>query len=61
MEKQRAINIRVEEQLFRRFSALVSLNGTTIAAVLRGYMERYVDENAYLFATEAKTRGEEVK
>ena len=39
MGKERSITIRVEEQLFRRFTALVALNGTTIAAVLRAYME----------------------
>lgn len=61
MGKERTITIRVEEQLFRRFSALVSLNGTTIAAVLRGYMEQYAEENAHLFAAEVKMGGEEVK
>ena len=61
MGKERSITIRVEEQLFRRFTALVALNGTTIAAVLRAYMERYAEENAHLFAAEAKTGGEEVK
>lgn len=54
MGKERSITIRVEEQLFRRFTALVALNGTTIAAVLRGYMERYSEENAHLFASEAR-------
>ena len=54
MGKERSITIRVEEQLFRRFTALVALNGTTIAAVLRGYMERYTAENAHLFASEAR-------
>lgn len=53
MGKERSITIRVEEHLFRRFTALVALNGTTIAAVLRGYMERYSEENAHLFASEA--------
>mgnify|MGYP001018712623 CR=1 FL=1 len=59
MGKERSITIRVEEQLFRRFTALVALNGTTIAAVLRGYMEQYAEENAHLFASEAGSAGEE--
>lgn len=58
MGKERSITIRVEEQMFRRFTALVALNGSTIAAVLRAYMERYVDENAHLFAFEAGGNGE---
>lgn len=58
MGKERTITIRVEEQLFRRFTALVALNGTTIAAVLRAYIERYSKENAHLFASEARADGE---
>lgn len=58
MGKERSITIRVEEQLFRRFTALVALNGTTIAAVLRAYMEQYAQENAHLFASEARADGE---
>ena len=58
MGKERTITIRVEEQLFRRFTALVALNGTTIASVLRAYIERYSEENAHLFAFEARADGE---
>lgn len=59
MGKERTITFRVEEQPFRRFTALVALNGMTIASVLRAYMEQYTAENAHLFTSEARGEGGE--
>jgi predicted DNA-binding protein len=44
MEEERKTTIRLPEELHRRVKAKAALQGTTITAVVREYLERWVVE-----------------
>lgn len=45
MEEERKTTIRLPEDLHRRVKAKAALLGTTITAVVREYLERWVEED----------------
>ena len=51
-EKPYSLSLRLEQKDGRLFSALVSLNGTTAAEVLRTRVKQYIDEHKHLLNLE---------
>ncbi|MBP8785188.1 MAG: hypothetical protein KBH12_06875 [Synergistaceae bacterium] len=51
-EKPYSLTLRLEQKDGRLFSALVSLNGTTAADVLRTRVKQYIDEYKHLLNLE---------
>lgn len=51
-ERGYTLTIRLEQKDGRLFSALVSLNGTTAAEVLRTRVKQYIDEHKHLLNLE---------
>jgi predicted DNA-binding protein len=45
MKEERKTTIRLPEELHRRVKAKAALQGTTITAVVREYLERWVEED----------------
>ena len=45
MDKQQITTIRLPEDLHRRVKAKAALQGTTITAVVREFLERWVEED----------------
>ena len=56
---ERSVTVRVPDEMYRRFSAYVAWNGTTLAAVVREAMERYIAENEHLAKNFPKEGGDE--
>ena len=45
MDKQQITTVRLPEDLHRRVKAKAALQGTTITAVVREFLERWVEED----------------
>lgn len=42
--KSKVLQIRVEPELFDKFSARADINNMTVSALIRGLMKRYIDQ-----------------
>lgn len=51
-KKQTSLTLRLDDDLARRFGALLSLSGMSAQDYLRGVVVRYIEENKKLFLSE---------